>query len=156
MPLGNLVHGLFGTPDQPVAIRDRIQLDHRGCAVRDVGENGGNPFGVAVVIKVTRLPLDLESHVLGFHDVDGLRPAQIRMLPPPPHDALGEHVLGRFDVLGSCNLENWVIGVDASGWRNPAITQIVCVKQMQKTCINKNCAREAETCPVKPYYQYSY
>jgi hypothetical protein len=37
------------------------------------------------------------------------------MLPPPPHDALSEDVLGRFDVLGSCNLENWVVGVDALG-----------------------------------------
>jgi len=37
------------------------------------------------------------------------------MLPPPPDDALGEDVLWRLDVLGSCYLKNWMIGVDASG-----------------------------------------
>jgi hypothetical protein len=35
------------------------------------------------------------------------------MLPPPPHDAFGEDVLWLLDVLGSGNLENWVVGVDA-------------------------------------------
>jgi hypothetical protein len=71
----------------------------------------------------------LKTHVLGFYNVDGLRPAEIRMLPPPPHDALSEDVLWLLDVLGSRYLKNWVIGVDASGWRNPAMTQIVCVKK---------------------------
>jgi hypothetical protein len=37
------------------------------------------------------------------------------MLPPPSHDALGENVLGSFDVLGRGYLKNWVIGVDALG-----------------------------------------
>jgi hypothetical protein len=37
------------------------------------------------------------------------------MLPPPPNDAFGEDVLGRFDVLGRGYLKNWVVGVDASG-----------------------------------------
>jgi hypothetical protein len=78
------------------------------------------------------------------------------MLPPPPHDAFGEDVLWLLDVLGRGDLENWVVGVDASKWREPAITQIDCKKQLQKTCMIKNNAREAETCPVKPYYQYSY
>jgi hypothetical protein len=35
------------------------------------------------------------------------------MLPPPTHDALGEDVLWRLDVLGSGDLKNWMIGVDA-------------------------------------------
>jgi hypothetical protein len=35
------------------------------------------------------------------------------MLPPPPHDALGEDVLWLLDVLGSGYLKNWVVGVDA-------------------------------------------
>jgi hypothetical protein len=99
------------------------------------------------MVEVTSLPFDLKTHVLRLYDVDGLRSAQIRMLPPPPDDALGEHVLGRLDVLGRGYLKNWVVGVDASKWREPAITQIVCVKQMQKTCMIKNNAREAETCP---------
>jgi hypothetical protein len=39
------------------------------------------------------------------------------MLPPPPHDAFGEDVLWRLDVLGSCYLKNWVVGVDAFVYR---------------------------------------
>ena len=113
MPLGNLVHRLFGPPDQPVAIRDRIQLDHRSCAVGDVGQHCRDSFCVAVVIKVACLPLDLETHVLALYDVDGLRARQIRMLPPPPDDAFCKDVLWRLDVLGSGDLENWVVGVDA-------------------------------------------
>jgi hypothetical protein len=69
------------------------------------------------------------------------------MLPPPPDDAFGENVLGRFDVLGSCYLKNWMIGVDASGCRDPVMTQINCIIQMQINCNSANCAREAETCP---------
>jgi hypothetical protein len=67
------------------------------------------------VVEVARFALDLEAHVLGFDDVDGLCPAQIRVLPPPPDDAFGKDVLGRLDVLGRGYLENWVVGVDASG-----------------------------------------
>ena len=113
MPLGNLVHRLFGPANQPVAIRDRIQLDHRGGAVGDVGQHGADPLRVAVVVEVACFALDLESHVLTLYNVDGLRPAEIRMLPPPPDDALGKDVLRRLDILGSGDLENWVVGVDA-------------------------------------------
>jgi hypothetical protein len=35
------------------------------------------------------------------------------MLPPPTNNAFGEDVLWLLDVLGSGDLENWVVGVDA-------------------------------------------
>jgi len=69
------------------------------------------------------------------------------MLPPPPDDALGKDVLWLLDVLGSGYLKNWVVGVDASGCREPVMMQINCIIQMQKNCNSANCAREAETCP---------
>jgi hypothetical protein len=69
------------------------------------------------------------------------------MLLPPPHDALGEDVLRRLNVLGSGYLKNWVVGVDASGCREPVMMQINCIIQMQKICNSANNAREAETCP---------
>jgi hypothetical protein len=56
------------------------------------------------------------------------------MLPPPPDDALSEDVLGSFHVLGSGYLKNWMIGVDASGCRDPVMMQINCIIQMQKNC----------------------
>jgi hypothetical protein len=65
------------------------------------------------MVEVACFAFHLKSHVLALHNVDGLRPAQIRMLPPPPHDALGEDVFWLLDVLGSCYLKNWVVGVDA-------------------------------------------
>jgi hypothetical protein len=68
------------------------------------------------------------------------------MLPPPPHDALGEDVLWLLDVLGSGYLKNWVIGVDASGCRELVLMQMNCIIQMQKVCINKNNGRGTETC----------
>ena len=112
MALGDLVHGLFGPANQSVAVSDRIQLNHRSCAVGDVGQDCRDAFGVAVVVEVPRLTLDLKTHVLGLYDVERLRPAQIRVLLPPPHDALGEDVFCRLHVLGSGHLENWMIGVD--------------------------------------------
>jgi hypothetical protein len=68
------------------------------------------------------------------------------MLLPPPHDALGEDVLRRLNVLGSGYLKNWVVGVDASGCREPVMMQINCIIQMQKICNSANNARETETC----------
>ena len=115
MALGDLIHAFLRPANQPVAIRDRVQLDHWGRAVGDVGQHGADAFGVAVVVEIACFAFHLKSHVLALHDVDGLRPAQIRMLPPPPHYAFGEDVLWLLDVLGSGYLKNWVIGVDASG-----------------------------------------
>jgi hypothetical protein len=80
------------------------------------------------MIKVARLSFDLKAHVLGFYDVDRLRSAQIRMLPPPPHDAFGEDILGRFDVLGRGYLKNWMIGVDSAKCLKLRITQVNCIK----------------------------
>jgi hypothetical protein len=65
------------------------------------------------VVKIPRFAFHLKTYVLALYDVDGLLPAEIRVLPPPPHDALGEDVLWLLDVLGSGYLKNWVIGVDA-------------------------------------------
>jgi hypothetical protein len=39
------------------------------------------------------------------------------VLPPPTHDAFGEDVLRRLDVLGRGYLKNWVVGVDAFVYR---------------------------------------
>jgi hypothetical protein len=98
------------------------------------------------VVKIPRFAFHLKTYVLALYDVDGLLPAEIRVLPPPPHDALGEDVLWLLDVLGSGYLKNWMIGVDASGCREAVMMQINCIIQMQKICNSANCAREAETC----------
>lgn len=55
----------------------------------------------------------VQPHKLLLHDVERLLPTEIRNRTPAERDALGEDVLWCLDVLGSGDLKNWMVGVDA-------------------------------------------
>ena len=57
--------------------------------------------------------LKVQSDKLLFNDVERLLPAKIRDRTPAQSHPLGEDVLGCFHVLGSGDLKNWMVGVDA-------------------------------------------
>ena len=56
---------------------------------------------------------EVQAHKLLLHDVQGLLSAEIRDRTPAQSHPLREDVLWRLDVLGSSDLKNWMVRVDA-------------------------------------------
>lgn len=109
----NFFHRLFCPADEPVAVRDRIQLNHRRRRVGDVGQHRGYAGAVLDEGIVGDVSFEADPHVLLLHNGQRLLPTEIRDLGPPVGDALGKNIFLGILIFRSSNSENWMIGIDA-------------------------------------------